>query len=77
MARRRTPLKNQVLRHGEAGVFIEDNDEDGWVSGLEALIEDRVLRSKLSGEAHRLILDSYDINKTFVNWSNAYRGLYN
>ena len=67
----------EISAHGEAGVFIEDNDEDGWVSGLEALIEDRVLRSKLSGEAHRLILDSYDINKTFVNWSNAYRGLYN
>lgn len=65
------------ISSGEAGVFIDGEDEDGWVEGIRVLIEDSVTRNKLSGEAHRLVLDRYDINTQFKSWANAYKGLYN
>lgn len=64
------------ISSGDAGVFIDGNDEEGWIEGMRVLIEDTMTRNKLAGEAHRLVMDRYDINKEYVRWSNAYRGLY-
>lgn len=65
------------ISSGEHGVFIEGNDEDGWAEGISLLIEDSITRNKISGEAHRLVMDKYDINSNYKNWSETYRGLFN
>lgn len=65
------------ISDGEAGVFIEDNQEDGWISGINELVEDPVLRSKIAGEARRFTEKHYDINVHYKKWVNEYQGLYN
>jgi len=61
---------------GNNGIFIEDNDKEGWIEGISILVEDSVLRAKMGGEARRFVEDNYDINKNYMKWLDAYRGLF-
>lgn len=60
---------------GSNGVFIEDNAFDGWVDGLSLLIEDKMLRWKMGGEAKKTVDQYFDINKRYTLWEAAYQEL--
>jgi len=55
------------------GVYIENNDPDGWLQGISLLVEDTILAAKMAGEARRIVERDYDINTKYPVWQNAYR----
>lgn len=57
------------------GVWIEDNNIDAWVEGLSLLIEDKVLRAKIAGQAHRDVFDKFNIENQYQQWAEVYGGL--
>lgn len=67
-----TPYKEAY--NGKNMVMV-DNTPDAWVKGLSALIDDRILRASIAGEAQRTAAESFDINREYVQWRDAYRGL--
>lgn len=56
----------------ENGVWIKDNDPGAWVEGLSLLIEDRLLRNKIAGEANRNMKVSFDIETQYHRWVESY-----
>ena len=56
------------------GVFVE-NSYGAWDKGIRMLLDDKILRAKLGGEAQRLVYDKFDINKEYVRWGKAYERL--
>lgn len=62
---------------GTNGVFVNGNDPKGWIDGLSTLIEDRLLRAKIGGNAQRTVEQYYDINTQYKQWVDAYKELVN
>ena len=58
----------------ENGVFVE-NSYGAWNKGIRMLLDDRILRAKIGGEAQRTVYDKFDINKEYKRWENAYERL--
>ena len=58
---------------GANGVFIENNSTKGWVDGISALIEDKMLRWKIGGESRKVVEQYFNIEKQYTKWLNAYR----
>lgn len=52
-----------------------DNFDDAWIQGMNALINDRILRAKIGAEAQQTVMDKFDINKEYTQWLDAYKGL--
>lgn len=65
-----SPYKEWATK--ENGVWIEDNDPDAWVEGLSLLIEDKLLRSKIAGEANRDMKKDFDIETQYQRWLEVY-----
>jgi len=57
------------------GVWVQDNDPEAWVEGLSLLIEDKLLRNKIAGEANRDMKKNFDIESQYHRWVEAYRSL--
>ena len=73
-----TPYKEiSDLDGGDAGVFIEENDQNGWVKGLEMLISSPELREKIGKKARQVIENNFDINKRCHEWVDVYKEVLN
>ncbi len=57
------------------GVFIENNSSRSWHEGICLLIEDKLLRAKVGGEAKRYVENNYDAKKNVNLWYDAYKSL--
>ena len=57
------------------GVWIEDNDPTGWVSGISMLVEDKTLRENIASNARMKVLSDFDINTKWNLWDNFYKEL--
>ena len=68
-----TPYKEHMT--DDNGIFIENNDKDGWIDGISMLIEDKSMRLSMAESAHQTVRDNFDINKEWKQWENAYRSL--
>ena len=58
----------------ENGVFVE-NSYGAWNKGIRMLLDDKILRAKIGGEAQRTVYDKFDINKEYSRWEKAYERL--
>jgi len=59
------------------GIFVENNDVNGWVKGLETLIQDKVLRLEIGKNARQFVEKNFDINTQYMQWVNAFEGVRN
>ena len=57
------------------GIFIEENDTEGWIKGISMLIEDREWRNKIGSKAQETVNALFDINKRYVDWYDTYSAL--
>lgn len=57
------------------GIFIENNNSNGWIEGLSLLIKNTLLRHKIGGWAYRTVQENFDINKKWELWYEAYKEL--
>lgn len=58
------------------GIFIEDNNEEGWFEGISMLIEDKGLRDKFGKNAYKTVQERFDINTQYLQWLNTYEELF-
>jgi glycosyltransferase involved in cell wall biosynthesis len=71
-----SPYKEMAdLSNGEAGIFIEENREEGWIEALEMLINDSNLRQSIGEKERQIVKDHFDINTQYKQWIKAYEGL--
>lgn len=56
----------------DAGIFIADNDPQGWVRGISELIEDPILRAVTGQKARQVVELNFDINSKWHLWELAY-----
>lgn len=54
------------------GVFIKDNDLQGWFDGMMLMVRDSKLRYEMGQAARKTVEDHYDANKTWKIWLNAF-----
>ena len=54
------------------GVFVEDNDLQGWYDGMSLMVENSILRYEMGKAARKTVEDHYDANKTWKIWLNAF-----
>lgn len=54
------------------GIFIDGNDKNGWIKGLELLIENHELRKQLGKNAREFVKNNFDINTQYNQWVKAY-----
>jgi glycosyltransferase involved in cell wall biosynthesis len=52
-------MTTEVIQHGENGFLADSADE--WTLALEALLEDRTLKERLSREGKRTIEERYSL----------------
>lgn len=55
------------------GIFVENNDVDGWVKGLQALIESPELRKTIGTNARNFVQQNFDINTQYHQWVDAFK----
>jgi len=58
---------------GKNGLFIEDNDENGWFEGMEILISNTELRKSIGENARKIVEDNFDINKEYKRWVKVFK----
>jgi glycosyltransferase involved in cell wall biosynthesis len=56
----------------ERGIFVENNDENGWIRGLELLINNEELRRTISENGRKFVEDHHDINTQYHQWIKAF-----
>ena len=56
------------------GVFVE-NSYGAWDKGIRMLLDDKILRAKIGGEAQRTVNKKFDINNEYTRWGKAYERL--
>lgn len=67
------PYKEMAdLDNGENGVFIEENNKQNWIAGLEFLIHSSDLRKEIGQKARKTVENHYDANKRYREWILAY-----
>jgi glycosyltransferase involved in cell wall biosynthesis len=54
------------------GIFIEENDANGWVEGISLLIEDADMRKRMGESARKTVETHFDINTQFEQWVVAF-----
>lgn len=57
----------------EKGIFVENNDVQGWIKGLELLINNVPMRRSLGENARQFVVNNYDINTQYHQWLNAFK----
>jgi glycosyltransferase involved in cell wall biosynthesis len=71
-----TPYKEVCdMDESESGIYIEKNDTNGWIKGLELLIDSPEFRKTLGEKARKFVEDNFDINKKYHLWIDAYKGV--
>jgi len=65
----------KVNYDGSNAVMIENNSSDGWIEGISTLVEDKILRSRIAGEALRYVKDNFDIDSKFKLWEDSIEDL--
>lgn len=65
----------EVIRAGENGELIEPGDLDALAATLAALINDRAMRTAMSGHAYELINRSFALGSHIRQVKEIYRGL--
>jgi glycosyltransferase involved in cell wall biosynthesis len=53
----------EILRDGETGLLVGQNDPEGLAAALERLLDDAQLRVRLAEEARRLVESDFDIDR--------------
>lgn len=66
----------QEVYDGTNGVFIENNSVDGWIAGIEYLIENPLDRWNMATKAHQTVKENFDITKEYQQWYNTYKELH-
>lgn len=54
-------------------VIVEDNSK--WIEEIEKLIADKGERIQMGKDAHKYVLENYDINKNAYMWERAYANI--
>lgn len=67
-----SPYREMIDLKEDNGIFIEDNDKNAWLKGLELLINDAELRKKIGQNAYDTVKENFDINTQYHQWFNAY-----
>lgn len=57
----------------DKGIFVENNDPQAWIKGMELLIENAAIRKKMGAAARRYVKDHHDINTQYHQWVNAFK----
>ena len=60
---------------GKNAVMIDNNSPEGWIEGISTLVEDKILRSRIGGEALRYVKDNFDIDSKFKLWEDSIEDL--
>lgn len=68
------PPYSNTINHNVNGLLW--SNEEQLYHAICALIEDSLLRAKLSGEAKRHVLQHYDVNKNAYKWVEAYKHVF-
>lgn len=67
-----SPYQELVDLKLDNGIFIEKNDRNLWVKGIEMLINDVELRKKIGQNAYDTVKENFDINTQYHAWVNTY-----
>jgi glycosyltransferase involved in cell wall biosynthesis len=69
-----TPYKELIdLSSGkDNGIYIEDNNEEGWISGIQTLIDNKDLRKSIAEEANVVVENNFNVNTQFHQWVNTF-----
>lgn len=59
------------------GVFVQNNDEDCWIKGMDLLINDANLRKEIGQNARQFVEKNYDINTQYHQWVKAFEEVKN
>jgi glycosyltransferase involved in cell wall biosynthesis len=54
------------------GIFIEDNDLQGWHEAMNRMAQEPILRMKMGLAARKTVEQHYDANKTWKVWLQAF-----
>jgi len=64
----------EEITDGVDGILIHDNKD--WMDKIELLIKDKELRLRIGKNAHKYVLDNYNIENNAYKWANAYKSLF-
>lgn len=64
------------IEHKYNGILINNEEKDGWYNSIKSLIENSVLRKKISENAFNDVIKNYDINYAIEKWENLLSSLY-
>ena len=67
-----SPYKELIDLKEDNGIFIENNDPNAWLKGIDLLINDAELRKKIGQNAYDTVKEHFDINTQYHQWFNAY-----
>lgn len=67
-----SPYQELIDLKEDNGLFIENNDRNAWVKGIEMLVNDAELRKKIGKNAYDTVKENFDINTQYPAWVNAY-----
>ena len=65
-----------IIRHGENGLLVKNDDIQGLAEAMMKLMEDEELRRKMSMEA-RKITETYSEEVVMKQWLSLFEGLMN
>ena len=54
------------------GIFVDNNDENAWIRGIELLINDEKLRKEIGENGRKFVEDHHDINTQYHQWVDAF-----
>lgn len=57
----------------DKSIFVENNNINGWVRGLELLIENKTLRKDLGEMSREYVNQNFNINTQYLQWVNAFK----
>ncbi len=69
------PPYSDYIEHGKTGILVENTVRE-WVTAIEDLIEDKILRTKLGDNAFDKVYDDLNISQNFRMWEVAYERIY-
>ena len=67
-----SPYQELIPLKEDNAIFIERNDPNAWIKGIEMLINDAELRKKIGQNAYDTVKEHFDINTQYPAWANAY-----
>lgn len=68
-----TPYKE--ISTSDNGMWIENNDPEGWIEGISQMVENKILRDKIAAAAYEVVAHNFNAHKTAHLWVEAYEKL--